>query len=257
MTPVPFELPVKASEAASIAELIYQTAGDARRFAARLASIPTPTIRAYPGSLQPDPIHPSSYFLAVDGLAHDRVTPLLLRIAPASSPASGLFPKSLLIGRMRPADMREVIVNAVPFGPHDEPALRTFAEQVDRSFLPRVPASTAGQAVPVIEATVDGWTEALWNMIRTGNRGGWILALNPPIAALEGAHLLVERAWPFTRYSIAGTLSLAGASEIHDHIRRIKTGIPAPWPRTFDFEVRDNTDLAAALRASGRACSSR
>ena len=107
------------------------------RFSARLKNIDTPSLRAYPLSLEPDPIHPSSYYLAVDGLSHDRVAPLLLRLGLASSPASGLFPKSVLIGRMRPAGGREVVVNAVPFGPTDEDPLRTFNEQVTKSFQPR------------------------------------------------------------------------------------------------------------------------
>ena len=256
MTPVPFELPLKASEAASIAELVYQAKGDPKRFAARLGGLSTPSVRVYPGSLQADPIHPASYFLVVDGLAHERVTPLLLRIAPASSPGSGLFPKSMLIGRMRPADMREVIVNAIPFGPEDEAAVRTYAEKVDKGFLPRVPGAMTGP-LRVTETTVEGWVEALWQEIRRGSREGWVLALGPPFERLEGAREIVERAWPFTRYAVEGAIGFAAASEIYDHIRRMKMGTPAPWPRTFEFEVRGNAELAAELKASGRAATSR
>ena len=111
---------------------------DARhRLAGRLKGIDTPTVRPYPLSLEPDPIHPSSYYLAADGLQHGRITPLLLRFGLASSPASGLFPKSILIGRMRPAGGREVVVNAVPFSPTDVEPLRTFTEKVTKSFQPR------------------------------------------------------------------------------------------------------------------------
>lgn len=256
MTPVPFELPLKASEAAAIAELIYQSNGEAKRFAARLGGLSTPSVRVYPSTLAADPIHPASYFVVVDGLAHDRVTPLLLRVAPASSPGSGLFPKSLLIGRMRPADMREVVVNAIAFGREDEEAIRTFAEKVDKAYLPRVAGAMTGP-LRVVETEAEGWAEALWNEIRRGNREGWILGLKPVFESLEGSREVVERAWAFTRYSVSGAIGLEAAAEIYDHIRRVKMGVTAPWPRTFEFEVRENPVLATALRASGRATSSR
>ena len=256
MTPVPFELPLKASEAASVAELIYQTNGDAKRFAARLGALAMPSLRVYPGTLQADPIHPASYFVAVDGLAHERVTPLLLRIAPASSPGSGLFPKSLLIGRMRPADMREVIVNAIPFGPEDEGAIRTYVEKVDKSYAPRVPGAMTGP-LRVVEAEAEGWAAAVWAEIRRANREGWILGLTPVFERLEGAREVVERAWAFTRYSVVGTMPVEEAGEIYDHVRRMKMGVVAPWARTFEFEVRGDKGLAAELRASGRPASSR
>jgi hypothetical protein len=79
---------------------------------------------------------------------------LLLHVALSSSPSSGLFPNSLLIGRMRPGGEREVIVNAIPFASTDHANIRTYAEQVDRVFLPRPqgaqPAIASGNRHPEI-----------------------------------------------------------------------------------------------------------
>ncbi|MBM3796282.1 MAG: hypothetical protein FJW31_19970 [Acidobacteria bacterium] len=99
-------------------------------------------------------MHASVYYLAADalGVRGDTVKPLLLRLALASAPASALYPKSLLIGRMRPDGGREVVVNAVEFSPGDAAALDTYAQKIDRTFLPRpqanAPALTVVSADP-------------------------------------------------------------------------------------------------------------
>ena len=155
------ELPLKASEVAAVAEVIYQTAdtrplsGDIRdRVAARFAALKMHGMEAYAGSLQHDPVHSSAYYLAVDALAGENTTPLLLHIAMASAPAGALFPHPILIGRMRPGGEREVVVHAIPFSSYDRDAIRTFAGQVDRAFLPRpqgeLPAIAAGNRHPEI-----------------------------------------------------------------------------------------------------------
>ncbi len=155
------ELPLKASEAAALADLIFQSvegrplSDDVRnRLAGRLAALQLASIRPYAGSLQQDPIHASTYYIAVDALGQPKPVQLLLHIALASSPASGLFPNPLLIGRMRPGGGREVVVNAIPFSSQDRANLRTFAEQVDRAFLPRPqgaqPAVATGNRHPEI-----------------------------------------------------------------------------------------------------------
>jgi len=68
------------------------------RLAARAAVLRLETVTPYFGSLVRDPVHPSSYYLAVDG---GRGEPLLLHLAPATAPTSSIFYKPLLIGRMR------------------------------------------------------------------------------------------------------------------------------------------------------------
>jgi len=161
VTQIPIELPVKASEAAAIAEFIFQiTDGKPlndelrQRLQARAAALPTDTIRPYWGSLAQDPVHAMSYYLAVDSSKDGTARGYLLRMALASAPSSALFPQAILIGRMRPGATREVVVNAIPFSSYDSAAIRTFATEVDRGFLPRpqgaAPAIAVGNRHPEI-----------------------------------------------------------------------------------------------------------
>lgn len=159
---IPFELPLKASESAALAELLFQqlegrAIDDEQR--SRLASRAVPlnleSIRPCFGSLQQDPVHASTYYLAVDAVSPSgQERSLLLRVAMASSPSSGLFPNAILIGRMRPGGGREVVVNAIPFDSTDAEAIRTFARTVDPAFLPRPqgaqPAVAVGNRHPEI-----------------------------------------------------------------------------------------------------------
>lgn len=158
MTPVPFDLPIKTSDAAALAALIFEHAegkpltGDLRnRLANRAEKLALGAMTPYGRSLEEDPVHPSTYYVAVDGVENK---PLLLRIAPASSPASGLFPKAMLIGRMRVATGSEIVVNAVSFASTDYDRIRTYAEQVNRAYLPRPqgaqPAIAVGNRHPEI-----------------------------------------------------------------------------------------------------------
>jgi len=154
LSTIPLELPLKANEAAAIADVIFQQV-DGRaltdelrqRLGVRVAGMGIASLQCYWGSLQKDPVHSSTYYLAVDGLSSGSPQPLLLRMAPASAPASGLFPKAILIGRMRPGGGREIVVNAIPFSSTDSVAIRTFAEQVDRAFLPRSQGAQSAIAV--------------------------------------------------------------------------------------------------------------
>lgn len=146
-------LPVDAREAAALAELVLDQAEGRElndelrsRLAARLAPMNLKSLEIFPGSLVRDPIHRSAYYVAVDGLASGAPQPLLLRIAPASAPASGLFPNSQLVVRQRAASGTELVVNAIPFSTRDYEALRTFAEQVDDAFLPRPQGARAAIA---------------------------------------------------------------------------------------------------------------
>ncbi|MEP7364967.1 MAG: tagaturonate epimerase family protein [Acidobacteriota bacterium] len=154
MSTIPFELPMKANEAAALAELIFQaTEGKPfneevrKRLPSRAGATELTTITPHWGSLAQDPIHASTWYMVVDADMGKGPQSLLLRMALASSPASGLFPKSILIGRMRPGGTREVVVNAIPFSSNDAAAIRTFASEVDRSFLPRPQAALPAIAV--------------------------------------------------------------------------------------------------------------
>jgi hypothetical protein len=161
LSSTPIELPLKASEVAAVAEVIYQTVNGQplsdelrSQLAARFAALNTEGMEAHAGSLQSDPAQSSAYYMAVDALSGGKATPLLLHIALASAPASTLFPNLIPIGRMRPGGGREVVVSAIPFSSYDREAVRTYAEQVDRAFLPRpqgaLPAIASGNRHPEI-----------------------------------------------------------------------------------------------------------
>jgi hypothetical protein len=151
------DLPVKASEAASLAELIFTHAEGKSlndelrtRLAGRAGLLQLSSFKPYFGSLARDPAHPSTYYLAADGRNSQ---PLLLHIALASAPTSGIFPNALLIGRMRAAG-REIVVNSIPFASKDWENVSRYAEQVDSAFLPRPqgarPAIAVGNRHPEI-----------------------------------------------------------------------------------------------------------
>ena len=250
MSMIPLVLPLKANEAAALADLVYQqqegnplTQDLRNRFAARLPQLALETFTPFPGSLARDPIHPSTYYIAIDTSS----APLLLHIALASSPASGLFPGAMLIGRMRPGGGREIVINAVPFHFSDRATIRTFAEQVDPMFLPR---SQGPQSAIVVEgpdfasafrafrailkstglnlaATAENFDIALWSAIRAGWREGWNAQTSDPSAS------------DYTKYSVEG--SLEQLEEIYDRIAAAKSG------HVFDFEIATPGDVTAAL----------
>ncbi len=249
MSLIPLVLPLKANEAAALADLVYQQLeGNAltpdlrNRFAARLPQLALETFTPYPGSLARDPIHPSTYYIAIDAVA-----PMLLRIALASSPASGLFPGAMLIGRMRPGGGREIVINAVPFNHTDRETVRTFAHQVDPTFLPRsqgpqsaivvegpdfAPAFRAFRAVLKstgmnLAAIAEDYDTALWSAIRAGWREGWNAQTSDPSAV------------DYTKYSVEGPLDQL--EQIYDRIHAVKSG------RVFDFEISTTSDIATAL----------
>jgi hypothetical protein len=139
MTPIPFDLPLRPAEAGRLAELIFEHAEGKRlteevrsRLEGRASQCKFESLTPYMGSLEPDPVHPSSYYVAVDA-----ASPLLLHIALSSAPTGSLYPKALLIGRMRTGRGREIVINAVPFAATDRDNVRIYAEKVDRAFLPR------------------------------------------------------------------------------------------------------------------------
>jgi hypothetical protein len=180
LDPLLLELPVRANEAAALAEAVFQQIDGRRltddmrnRVAGRAALLGLETIHPFCGSLQSDPIHPNCYFLAIDAVRGGVSKPYLLRIATATAPSSGLFQKSILIGRMRPGGGREIVINAVPFGPEDRSAIQTFAREVDRAFLPK-PSGTAFS----VTVTCD-WHTAVWQAIRAGQREGYAVVAPP------------------------------------------------------------------------------
>jgi hypothetical protein len=153
LTPTLFDLPIRAPEAAQLGVLILEQARDKpitqdvrNRISARAVLLKLDGIHPYFGSLERDPIHPSAVYLAVDGIEGQ---PLLLRIAPNATPASGLFPKSILIGRVPGPGGLELVVNALPFSHLDRAPIFTFSTVVNSAFQPR-PAS--GRSAILVES---------------------------------------------------------------------------------------------------------
>ena len=250
MSLIPLVLPLRANEAAALADLVYQqlegqplTTDLRNRFAGRVTQLAIETFTPFSGSLARDPIHPSTYYIAIDTPS----APMLLRIALASSPASGLFPGAMLIGRMRPGGGREIVINAVSFSSSDREHIRTFAQQVDRAFLPRPqgPQSAIvsegpdfGAAFRAFRAILkstgvnlaaisENFDTALWSAIRAGWREGWNAQTTDPSAA------------DYTKFSVTGTLEQL--EEIYGRIHAAKAG------HVFDFEIAAPGDIAHAL----------
>ena len=79
----------------------------------------------------------------------------------------------MLIGRMRPAGEREVVLNAIPFGISDSANVESFAEEVDRSFLPLSSASRSVARIEIGDAANDlpeAFKAARETLARTGAR---------------------------------------------------------------------------------------
>jgi hypothetical protein len=158
VTPVPFDLPVRPAEAAAVAALLFEHAcgkplnDDVRsRLASRAAALNLAELQPRFASLEQDPVHSSVWYLAADGVGN---ASLLLRIAPAAAPASGLFPGAVLVGRSRTPSGEEFVTSAIPFGSADWDNIVKFATQVNRGFLPRPqgfqPAVATGNRHPEI-----------------------------------------------------------------------------------------------------------
>jgi hypothetical protein len=281
MQTVPLELPVSAAETAEFAELVLDQLDRGRltdearsRFAVRAGALQLSSFTIHPGSIVRDPIHPSTYYVVADA----RDGSILLRVALASSPSSGLFPKAVLIGRMRTRTGREVVINAAPFSPADRDHLRTFAEQVDTSFLPRpqgglpaiavqcrkpaamLPAAfqafrsvlkRLGINIAAVEAQSDYedfYCATLWAAIRSGWREGYTIGAEidaaTDVSALAGYT-------KFTAREDSG--SIAEAERIYDSIVEVRAG-RSSW-RKFDFEVP--AEWVEQFKAGGRAAQAR
>ena len=241
MTPVPFDLPVRTGEAGALARILYEHAkrpltDDLRgRLAVRASALKLETIRPYFGSLERDPIHPEAFFLAVDGIDGQH---LLMRFAPSTTPSSGLFPKAILIGRLR-VGSQETVINAIPFGATDSERIRTFAWKVTPPLLPKVQGAksmlTLAVQPGVFEhfraiakplglnvASVAGSLDAiLWEAARSGWRDGY--AAETSDTGMAG----------YSRYILPYTADLNSRLE---SIARARVSLKLG--RVFDWELR-------------------
>jgi hypothetical protein len=245
VTPVPLDLPLRPSEAAELAILIFEQAerkalnDEARnRLAARAAVLHLETVAPYFGSLERDPVHPSSYYLAVDA---GRGEPLLLHLAPAAAPTSSIFYKPLLIGRMRRPNGPEIVVNAVPFGPSNHENLEKFVSEIGGAFLPRPQGLRPAIAVSTgLAAAFDAFRAIL-------KRGGQNLAAtaaNPAASSRDfyyaGLCAAIRAGWR-EGYSAGIRLTIAG-----DKIDAARESI-----RDAAGFTRFSTDTSSLFRETG------
>jgi hypothetical protein len=216
MTSPPLEHPVRPSDAAALAGLLYQRLENQPLNDEVRASLSEPVAALSLRSLSPllpslerDPTQTFAWFLAVDALRDDTRFHYLLRIAPASAADSSLFPDAFLLGRLRPSGSREIVVSLVPFAPGDS-AVPLFAEQINPSFLPRpqraratIDASDPIAAFPAFHKILNQYGVnlaatanaplSLWAAIRTGYREGYTVIAPPgPLDAI-GEHPFCTR----------------------------------------------------------------
>jgi hypothetical protein len=260
MTPIPLHLPLRPNEAAEIAALIFEHAERKpltdelrNRLAARAAVLRLESVVPYFGSLARDPVHPSSYYLAVDGAE----TPHLLHVALATAPTSSIFHNALLIGRTHRINGPEFLVNAIPFGPADRDHIDRFVAQVDTAFLPRQQGSRASITIRSdyqrafeffgslqrrrgrnLAAFAGDYHACVWAAIRTGWRQEYSVAAE---IAMDHTNDVIRPTLAYTRFAIdvsttpRGELALKAAEYEHEEIRQaralLKTG------SDFDFEI--------------------
>jgi tagaturonate epimerase len=148
------------SEAAQIAAGICQHSKDKpvdaklrERLGNKLSDLGLTSLKPHSGSLARDPAYASNFYLAVDAVAGGKATPLLMHIAMDSSTAGKLLAEPVRTERVQ-TDGKEVVLSFIPFSSQNHESIRKFAEQIDRTFLPRPqrsqPAVAAGNRHPEI-----------------------------------------------------------------------------------------------------------
>jgi hypothetical protein len=268
MNPIPLHLPVRPDQAAEVASLIFEHAERKplteelrNRLGARAGALNLAALAVHFGSLARDPIHPSVYYLAVDGNAGQ---PLLLHIALASAPSSGLFPEALLICRTRRMNGPEFVVNAIPFAPGDRAHIDRFVTQVDGAFLPRPQGSRASITIrtePVrafdffrttykrrgrnLAAIAGDFHECVWAAIRAGWRQEYSVVAE---VSLERTCEVARDTLAYTRFSVdAGKAGLAAAAQEHEEIRQARVLLKTASEFEFEVELGDVNAAELAL----------
>ena len=200
------------------------------RIAARLVPLRLESLTPYMGSLARDPVHHSTYYVAVDVAEGP---PQLLHMALGTAPTSSVFHKPLLIGRVRRASGPEVVINAIPFGALDVAAIGMYVTRVDSAFVPRPQGSRGailtawagswtamaeafeafrqilkrtGRNVAALEMAPQTYDAGLWAAVRAGWRDGYSAAVT--LRAEETDRETVRQAARFTKFRIdaAGAL---------------------------------------------------
>ena len=293
MTPVPIDLPLRPPEAAELANVVFSLAESKplndevrHRIASRLAAIRFESLRAWPLSLERDPVHHSTYYMAIDGQAGD---PLLLHMAPAAAPTSAIFARPLLIGRMRRPGGPEIVLNAVPFGPANHQTVGRFAEQIDDSFLPRAQASRPALMAAAVPASFEAFRSiwkstrknlaavempadetdpaafyfsAIWSAIRAGWREGYTAGIRIALRSSdpESARGVIAAAAPFSRIAVDVSALVASAADpaakfgeaiksagrAHELVRQARAAGKLTRPFDFELSLEHTTELTTA-----------
>lgn len=272
MSSAPLTLPVRASDAIALADIIFDAAerrpfrDDVRgRIGARLSAERFAGLRPYPGSLAQDPVHASAFFIAVDGAD---ASPFLLRVALASAPASALFPNPVLITRSQSRAGRELVISAIPFAQSNSPEIRKFALEVDTAFLPRphgvmsaltvIPMEPAvqlpaafhayrqilrsfGHKVASIDCSAGApvLDAAVWAAVRGGWRDGFAASVRIPVGGADAANETIRTFAHASRFVLAA--ERADLDELDRYPERYAfiaetRAHHRPW-KHFDFEL--------------------
>lgn len=271
MTPAQLALPLRPNEAAEVASLIFEQAERnaltdeiRNRIAARASCLKLETLAPYFGSLARDPVHPSAYYLAVDGAD---AAPLLLYMAVGAAPGSGIFHKPLLIGRMRPMNGPEFVIDATPFGRRDHDNIELFAAKIDTAFLPRPQGSRASIAVASdfpgafdtfraihrrtgknLAAVSGDYHTGVWAAIRAGWRHEYSAVVE---ISLNRTTENVRETLAFTRFAVDVSRvelwepALKAAESEHEEIRQARALLKSG--SGFEFEVGLGNIGAAGL----------
>ncbi len=277
MTLDPLALPLRPSEANELANLVFDLAEGRpltqeirNRIASRAAALKLRTLQPHLGSLSRDPIHHSTYYVAVDVADGP---PLLLHIAVSGAPTSSLFQKPLLIGRMRRAAGQEIVINAVAFSPADRDLVARFAAEVDDALLPKVqgtrpaivaapsPASfdafrtilkRTGRNLAAIEMSAGEFEVAIYYAIRAGWREGYSAGLTLDAATARDSLRDIGR---FTRFRIEAAQAPAEASPDEYASQFPPFGDPVEAAgESYRFDAGETAQIAARLGPALRAC---
>lgn len=163
MNPIPIDLPVRLSEAAAVADLVYSELEDRplddavrQSLERRAGAHDFSSLRPCFASLEADVEHASSHFVVVEGAAGpEGSATILLHFSPvAASGALSAFHGVQTLGRMRPGGGREISISAIPFASRDHANIAAFTARTGGVFLPRpqraLPAIATGNRHPEI-----------------------------------------------------------------------------------------------------------
>lgn len=223
----PLLLPVRASEAVALADLLFQSPPTPARLLARLPTIGLQHTKVFTHTLAPDPIHANSWYLLVANASGEY---WLLHLTSASAPASTLFPQPLLLARARTASGFEIVANAIPAMANLGAIVSTLAPHLlarasSVHDIWSIPHSAAWPSfasaipqrhdlLPGVRSTTSTW-EPYLPILLSPRSFSYIRIDTPPDISASDAH-------PFSRFSIRVD-RLDAPRQTASHIRHLRT----------------------------------